>query len=104
MKLTTANLQQPLMAKFALLALLTLGTFISLPSHAATLSAAQQQVVKSHFDKLAQSQQQAEERMTKQLDQEFSRQLAEQEHQLMRQACPRYGMTFDISSNACLRS
>ncbi|ASK70621.1 hypothetical protein CF168_18090 [Shewanella bicestrii] len=104
MKLTTANLQQPLMAKLALLAPLTLGTLISLPSHAATLSAAQQQVVKSHFDKLALSQQQAEERMTEQLDQEFSRQLAEQEHQLMRQACPRYGMTFDISSNACLRS
>ncbi|QDZ89620.1 hypothetical protein D0436_03585 [Shewanella decolorationis] len=104
MKLTTTNLQQPMMAKFALLTLLTLGTLISLPSHATTLSAAQQQVVKSHFNKLARSQQLAEDRMTEQLDQEFSRQLAEQEHQLMRETCPRYGMTFDVSSNACLRS
>ncbi|ABI37632.1 conserved hypothetical protein [Shewanella sp. MR-4] len=104
MKLTTAKLQQPLIAKFTLLTLLTLGTLISLPSQAATLSAAQQQVVKSHFDKLAQSQQLAEERMTEQLDQEFSRQLAEQEHQLMRQTCSKYGMSFDMRSSACLRS
>ncbi|WHF56155.1 hypothetical protein OCF84_02445 [Shewanella xiamenensis] len=104
MNLKTAHIPHTAMTKFALLTLLTLGTVISVPSHAATLTAEQQRVVKSHFDKLAQSQQVAEQRLTEQLDQEFTRQLAQEEHQLMRQTCPKYGMTFDISKNACLRS
>lgn len=103
MKRTMTHQPGTVVIKYAFLTLLTLGTLVSLPSHAATLTAEQQQVVKSHFDKLAQSQQVAEQRLTKQLDQEFTRQLALEEHQFMYQTCSKYGMTFDISSNACLR-
>lgn len=104
MKLKTAPIRHAVITKFTLCTLLTLSTLISLSSHAATLTAEQQQAVKSHFDKLAQSQQVAEQRLTEQLDQEFTRQLAQEEHQFMRQTCTQYGMAFDVTSNACLRS
>lgn len=90
--------------KLALAAVIvTVGAALSLPSHAAQLSAKQQQVVNSHFNKLAQSQYAAEKRMTEQLDREFSQKLTEEEYRLMRQTCPKYGMTFDTRTNACLR-
>lgn len=103
MNLKTLTLSGSYSRQLALLALITVGTAISLPSHAAQLSARQQQVVNSHFNKLAQSQYAAEKRMTEQLEREFMQQLTEEEYRLMRQTCPKYGMTFHAATNACLR-
>lgn len=89
--------------KLALISLVMIGASLSLPSHAAPLNAKQQQAVNAHFNKLAQSQNTAENQLTDQLNQEFSQKLTEQEHQLMRRTCPKYGMTFDVVTNACLR-
>lgn len=103
MNLKTASLSGLHSRKFALLALVTAGTVFSLPSHAEQLSGKQQQAVNSHFNKLAQSQYAAEKRMTERLNQEFSQQLIEEEYRLMHQTCSKYGMTFDTTTNACLR-
>lgn len=103
MNLNTFTLSGLYSHKLALVALVTLGAAFSLPSHAAQLSAKQQQVVNSHFNKLAQSQYAAEQRMTERLDREFTLKLTEEEYRLMRQTCPKYGMTFDTTTNACLR-
>ncbi|MGI1986463.1 hypothetical protein [Shewanella glacialipiscicola] len=90
--------------KLALLALLTMGTSLSFSSSAAPLTMDQQQTVNAHFNKLAQVQNTTETQMTEQLKQDFNQQLTLQEHKLMQSICPKYGMTFDVSTNACLRS
>ena len=104
MNLKAANLSKHCSHKIALLALLTFGTSISLSSHAAPLTISQQQAVNAHFSKLAQAQYAAETQMTEQLKQDFSQQLTAQEHEFMNDICPKYGMTFDVTTNACLRS
>lgn len=104
MNLKTANLSNFYSHKFALLALLTIGTCISISSHAAPLTISQQQAVNAHFSKLAQTQHAAENQMTEQLKQDFTQQLTAQEHEFMNDICPKYGMTFDVTTNACLRS
>ncbi|MCS6162262.1 hypothetical protein G3495_14805 [Shewanella baltica] len=104
MNLKTANLSNSYSRKFTLLALLTIGTSISLSSHAAPLTISQQQAVNAHFSKLAQTQHAAETQMTEQLKQDFTQQLTVQEHEFMNDICPKYGMTFDVTTNACLRS
>ena len=90
--------------KLALLALLTMGTSLSFSSSAALLTMGQQQAVNAHFSKLAQVQNTAETQMTEQLKQDFTQQLTLQEHEFMNDICPKYGMTFDVTTNACLRS
>ncbi|MCS6240169.1 hypothetical protein [Shewanella baltica] len=104
MNLKTANLSNSYSRKFALLALLTIGTCISLSSHAAPLTISQQQAVNAHFSKLAQTQHAAETQITEQLKQDFTQQLTLREHEFMNDICPKYGMTFDVTTNACLRS
>lgn len=102
MNLKTAYLFNPYSRKLALLALLTIGTSVS--SQAAPLTISQQQAVNTHLSKLAQMQNAAEHQMTEQLKQDFSQQLTAQEHEFMSDICPKYGMTFDVTTNACLRS
>ena len=104
MNLKTANLSKSYSHKIALLALLTIGTSVSISSHAAPLTISQQQAVTVHLSKLAQAQNAAEHQMTEQLKQDFSQQLTAQEHEFMSDICPKYGMTFDVTTNACLRS
>lgn len=104
MNLKTANLSKSYSHKIALLALLIFGTSVSISSHAAPLTINQQQAVTVHLSKLAQAQNAAEHQMTEQLKQDFSQQLTAQEHEFMNDICPKYGMTFDVTTNACLRS
>ena len=104
MNLKTAYLFNPYSQKLALLALLTIGTSVSISSQAAPLTISQQQAVTVHLKKLAQAQNAAEHQMTEQLKQDFSQQLTAQEHEFMSDICPKYGMTFDVTTNACLRS
>ncbi|MGI2101415.1 hypothetical protein ACRN9O_11485 [Shewanella oncorhynchi] len=104
MNLKTANLSKSYSHKIALLALLIFGTSVSISSHAAPLTINQQQAVTVHLSKLAQAQNAAEHQMTEQLKQDFSQQLTAQEHEFMSDICPKYGMTFDVTTNACLRS
>ncbi|PTA51445.1 hypothetical protein C9I43_13580 [Shewanella morhuae] len=100
---TTTHPSSLLSCKQALLTLLTLGTSLSFSSSAAPLTIVQQQAVNTHFSKLAQVQNTAEAQMTEQLQQDFNQQLTLHEHKLMKSICPKYGMTFDVSTNACLR-
>ena len=104
MNLKTANLSNSYSRKIALLALLTIGTSISISSHAAPLTESQQQAVNTHLSKLDQAQHAAENQMAEQLKQDFTQQLTAQEHEFMNDICPKYGMTFDVTTNACLRS
>lgn len=88
--------------KMALLALAIAGTALSMPSYADTLT--QTSAAIEHDNKLATQQHSAEQQMADQINRDFDKKLAQREQDFMRQTCTKHGMTFDTSTNACIRS